>query len=174
MHCGKQEAVVFLKLAVNNKLADVRLCAACAAKKGAGPDGAGIGSLNIPEISGGFREFLPREKTALRCPVCSLTYREFKETGKLGCSGCYAGFEAQLTELFIHAQGSCLHKGQVYFPPAAAGLVKRTGKKAGKRVAGARTVQVLKRLEAALKAAAEREDFETAARLRDQIKKCLE
>ncbi|MCX5786671.1 MAG: UvrB/UvrC motif-containing protein [Elusimicrobia bacterium] len=204
MDCGRREAVVFLKMAVNNKVTDAHLCAVCAAKKGAGPalleQSTGVGdyrsgdkpsfpgqkggavpagyesgSLNIPDILGGingcFKEFLPAGKKALHCPACALTYREFKETGKLGCSVCYVSFDAQLSELLTRAYGSCLHTGKVYATRAAKSFEKCDSAATGKRERKAQTARRLKGLNAELKAAVDREDFETAARLRDQIKK---
>ncbi|HAH31001.1 MAG TPA: excinuclease ABC subunit B [Elusimicrobia bacterium] len=172
MDCGKSEAVVFLKMAVNNKVAEAHLCAVCAAKKGAGPDACESGSLNISEIGGGleggFSEFLPAGKKALHCPACALTYREFREKGKLGCPVCYTSFDAQLSELLTRVHGSCLHTGKVY--PARAAMRQGKCDSAAKRKRGAQTALRLKKLDSSLKEAVDREDFETAARLRDQIK----
>ena len=175
MDCGKREAIVFVKMAVNNKVAGAHLCAACAAKKGAEPDSCESGSLNISEITGGtngcFKEFLPAEKKTLQCPACALTYREFKETGELGCPVCYISFDAQLSGLLARVYGSCLHIGKVYPARAAKSRGKHCGAAAVNRERKAQTASRLDALKAGLKAAVDREDFKTAARLRDQIKK---
>lgn len=160
--CREKNAVVFLKLAVNNKVTELHLCPACAAKKGMG-FGLETGAFNISDIvgnmSGYFKDFLPQEKKTLRCVACGLKYSEFKETGRLGCPDCYAGFEAQLTELMTRIHGASRHAGRAYQGGPALKLSK------------AETARRLEELRAALKDAVAKEDFEAAARLRDELKR---
>ncbi|MBI4350770.1 MAG: UvrB/UvrC motif-containing protein [Elusimicrobia bacterium] len=160
--CREKSAVVFLKLAVNNKVTELHLCPACAAKKGMG-FGLETGAFNISDIvgnmSGYFKDFLPVEKKTLRCGACGLKYSEFKETGRLGCPDCYAGFEEQLTELMTRIHGASRHSGRVYRGGPAPKLSK------------AETARRLEELRAALKDAVAKEDFEAAARLRDEMKR---
>ncbi|OGR51514.1 MAG: hypothetical protein A2049_12130 [Elusimicrobia bacterium GWA2_62_23] len=159
--CHKAAASVFLKLAVNNKVTETHLCPACAAKKGMGL-GLETGAFNISDIvgnmSGYFKDFLPPERRTLRCGSCGLKYSEFKESGRLGCPGCYASFESQLTELMTRIHGAAHHSGRAYAGGAA---LKFSKAEAGRR---------LEELRAELKAAVDREDFEGAARLRDAMK----
>lgn len=159
--CRKNAAAVFLKLAVNNKVREMHLCPACAARKGMG-FGLETGAFNISDIignmSGYFKDFLPPEKKTLRCRGCGLKYAEFKETGRLGCPECYASFEPQLTELMTRIHGASHHAGRGYSGGAALKLSKA---EASRRLA---------ELRAALKDAVAREDFEAAARLRDEMK----
>ncbi|MCM2267777.1 MAG: UvrB/UvrC motif-containing protein [Elusimicrobiales bacterium] len=159
--CHKAAAAVFLKLAVNNKVTETHLCPACAAKKGMGL-GLETGAFNISDIvgnmSGYFKDFLPPERRTLRCRACGLKYSEFKESGRLGCPECYAGFESQLTELMTRIHGSARHSGRAYSGGAELKLSKA---ESGRR---------LEELRAELKAAVAREDFEDAARLRDAMK----
>ncbi len=160
--CREKNAVVFLKLAVNNKVKELHLCPACAAKKGMG-FGLETGAFNISDIvgnmSGYFKDFLPPEKKTLRCGACGLKYSEFKESGRLGCPKCYAGFEPQLTELMSRIHGASQHAGRVYRGGPALKLSK------------AETALRLEELRASLKAAVGKEDFEAAARLRDAMKR---
>lgn len=157
--CRKQNAAVFLKLAVNNKVKELHLCPACAAKKGMG-FGLETGAFNISDIvgnmSGYFKDFLPPERKTLRCQGCGLKYSEFKETGRLGCPECYAGFEPQLTELMARIHGSSRHTGRAYEGGPALRLSK------------AEAARRLEELRAALREAVQKEDFEAAARLRDE------
>lgn len=160
--CRKQNAAVFLKVAVNNKVQELHLCPACAARKGMG-FGLETGAFNISDIvgnmSGYFKDFLPPEKKTLRCGGCGLKYAEFKETGRLGCPQCYASFEPQLTELMARIHGAAQHSGRAYRGGPALKLSK------------AETARRLDELRAALKEAVGREDFEGAARLRDELKR---
>lgn len=160
--CRKQNAAVFLKLAVNNKVKELHLCPACAAKKGMS-FGLESGAFNISDIvgnmSGYFKDFLPPERKTLRCGACGLKYSEFKESGRLGCPDCYAGFEPQLTELMARIHGSAQHAGRAYADAPELKLSK------------AETARRLAELRAELKDAVAREDFEGAARLRDALKR---
>jgi len=158
--CGKNDAVIFLKAAVNNKVTGIHLCGHCAEEKGVTFSGLDAEPLNLSgmpgHFGGYFKEFLPREKRTLRCRTCGQAYHEFKESGLLGCPGCYAEFAPQLTELLTRIHGSCAHTGKQYAvtgkPPAARPRESAAG------------------LREALKKAVAREDFEAAARLRDRIK----
>jgi protein arginine kinase activator len=160
--CHKEAAAVFLKLAVNNKVTELHLCPACAAKKGMGL-GLETGAFNISDIignmSGYFKDFLPPEKKTLRCRACGLKYSDFKETGRLGCPECYAGFEHQLTELMLRIHGSAAHTGRAYSGGATLKLSK------------AEIARRAAELRAGLDAAVAREDFEKAARLRDALRR---
>lgn len=160
--CRKQNAAVFLKLAVNNKVKELHLCPACAAKKGMS-FGLESGAFNISDIvgnmSGYFKDFLPPERKTLRCGACGLKYSEFKESGRLGCPDCYAGFEPQLTELMARIHGSALHTGRACADAPELKLSK------------AETARRLTELRAELKEAVAREDFEGAARLRDALRR---
>lgn len=159
--CNKEAAAVFLKLAINNKVTEMHLCPACAAKKGMGL-GFESGAFNISDIvgnmSGYFKDFLPPERKTLRCRACGLKYSEFKESGRLGCPECYAGFGSQLTELMARIHGASRHTGRAYSGGAA---LKFSRAELGRR---------LEELRAELKAAVAREDFEGAARLRDAMR----
>jgi protein arginine kinase activator len=159
--CHKASAAVFLKLAVNNKVTEMHLCPACAARKGMGL-GLETGAFNISDIvgnmSGYFKDFLPPEKKTLRCRACGLKYSEFKETGRLGCPECYSGFERQLTELMLRIHGAAAHTGRAY---AGGAPLKLSKAETARRLAGLREE---------LKTAVAREDFEKAARLRDALK----
>jgi len=159
--CNKAAASVFLKLAVNNKVTETHLCPACAAKKGMGL-GLETGAFNISDIvgnmSGYFKDFLPPEKRTLRCGACGLKYSEFKETGRLGCPECYRSFEPQLTELMARIHGAAQHAGRAYDGCAKLKLSK------------AEFSRRMGELQAALKAAVAKEDFEGAARIRDSMK----
>ncbi|HNW45685.1 MAG TPA: UvrB/UvrC motif-containing protein [Elusimicrobiales bacterium] len=159
--CHKAPAAVFLKLAVNNKVTTVHLCEGCAAKKSAA-FGAETGIFNISDIVGNMNgylnDFLPAERGALACRACGLKYSRFRETGRLGCPACYKSFEPQLTELMKRIHGSARHTGRAY---AGGGAPKLS--KAG----AARRLEALK---TAIMTAVEKEDFETAARLRDALR----
>lgn len=91
----------------------------------------------------------------LACPHCGTTLRDFQEHGQLGCPHDYEVFEAFLMPLIERAhEGATHHVGKV--PPTAETTVRRqTG---------------LLRLRRELQEAVDHEDYELAARVRDQIR----
>ena len=89
------------------------------------------------------------------CDNCGLTFAQFREHSLLGCPRCYAAFEAQLAPLLERAhEGASHHVGKV---PHRAG-------------AGEQKQQKLLRLRKRLSDAVTAEDYEQAAKLRDEVK----
>ena len=88
------------------------------------------------------------------CPYCGTTPEDFRRTGRLGCSQCWAHFEEQLRALLRRIHGSTQHVGKLYLGDASEDEDRE-----------ARLNQLKRRLQRAV----EVEDFETAADLRDQI-----
>ncbi len=83
-----------------------------------------------------------------------MTFREFRQRGLLGCSKDYEAFASLLDPLIERAhEGATEHLGKV---PAQAGKSAR------------RRTELL-RLRRQLSEVVEREDYESAAKLRDQI-----
>ena len=88
------------------------------------------------------------------CPKCGLTFREFRLKGQLGCPNDYEAFRSLLAPLIERAhEGGTHHVGKV--PSTADSTIHRlTG---------------LVRLRRELQEAIEQENYEEAARVRDQI-----
>ena len=91
----------------------------------------------------------------VQCPRCGLLYSAFKETGRLGCAECYAAFQFQLRPLLRRIHGDTRHKGKS--PTRDSEGVSRS--------------RQMQRMYDELQRAVEREEFERAAELRDEIKK---
>ena len=89
----------------------------------------------------------------LSCPNCGITFKEFREHGRFGCPMDYDVFREQLLPLLENIHGETEHVGKV--PKHAP--------------SGSRQHYELIRLRRELSEAVEREDYETAAKLRDQI-----
>ncbi len=90
------------------------------------------------------------ELAGLTCPDCGLKFMEFRARGRLGCPLDYRVFARGLLPLLGRAHGATRHVGKV---------ARRRGD-AGERL----------RLRARLRDAIAREDYEQAARLRDQLR----
>lgn len=93
------------------------------------------------------------------CPVCGITFFEFRNQGRLGCPHDYVCFEKELDPLLLNIHGDTNHVGK---------HPKRSGKK------GTDKQTELIRLRREMDEAATREDYERASALRDQIRKLEE
>lgn len=92
------------------------------------------------------------------CPVCGITFYEFRNQGRLGCPYDYVCFQAELDPLIVNIHGETEHVGKksARFPE---GTEKRTQ---------------LIRLRREMKEAIDDEDYELASKLRDDIRKIEE
>lgn len=91
----------------------------------------------------------------LVCETCGLTFADFRESSLLGCPNCYKAFEQLLGPLLERAHdGGTHHLGKV---PRRAGAGEHRQ---------ANILRMRKRLDEAVN----REDYELAARLRDDIR----
>jgi len=87
------------------------------------------------------------------CPNCGITFKEFRSQGRLGCPHDYVEFASDLNALLENIHGENQHCGK---------LPRRAPD-------SSRQQHQLIRLRSELKSAIEDEDYETAARLRDEI-----
>jgi len=149
--CGK-DATVHLTEIVNGQKIERHLCEDCAAEEGITIKAQLPVSKIIEElISQASQE---KELADLRCDVCGTTFLEFRQRGLFGCPHDYEVFEDVLVGLVERAhEGHSYHVGKI---PANAGESQRRQNE-------------LLRLRGQLQEAVAREDYETAARLRDRI-----
>lgn len=100
--------------------------------------------------------------THVICPKCGMNYDEFTKVGKFGCAECYNVFGPLIEEHMKKLHGSNIHKGKLY----------RNTEKSPKEIPNQeKTVDVLN---AKLKEAIKLENYEEAAKLRDEIKSMKE
>lgn len=90
----------------------------------------------------------------VQCPSCGLSFTQFSQVGRLGCSSCYKAFDESLQPILRRIQAGLTHTGKV---PV----------RAGKRV---KYIKEIDRLREELQAKVHKEEFEEAALLRDRIK----
>jgi protein arginine kinase activator len=154
--CGQKEATVHLTEIVNDKVKKLHLCEGCAREKAQEMEE----HFGLGELLAGLTEFgedvtASKETAKLKCSNCGLTYAQFRKRGRLGCSDCYDAFKTQLAPLLKRIHGSDHHAGQV---PA----------KTVKKAAAPSRLEVLRER---MRKAVEAEEFEEAARMRDEIRK---
>lgn len=151
--CHQAKATVHITETIPEKR-ERHLCDECAAQEG-------VIVKQTPETTQEILQQFIKHKTGLRkgenleCPRCGMTFREFQNRGLLGCPQCYAALGKVLTPLINRAHGGATHHvGKV--PPKADDETRRhTG---------------LLRLKRELKQAIEDENYELAAKVRDQIR----
>lgn len=157
--CNENMATVHLTEIVNKKKKELHLCEECAREKGVSvkaqflPQEAAAETAAVVEkaVQGAIAR---AEDPSVACPVCGLTFAEFRASGRLGCANDYVAFKKGLLPLLEKIHGHVIeHKGKV---PAHVG--ERLERQ--KRVAALRV---------ALNKAIQKEDYEKAAELRDQI-----
>jgi protein arginine kinase activator len=88
------------------------------------------------------------------CPVCGITFYEFRNQGRLGCPHDYVYFEKELTPLIANIHGESRH----------------VGKRPRGHEAGNDQQTDLIRLRREMEDAKQKEHYEEAAKLRDQIR----
>ena len=102
----------------------------------------------------GAAEEIERGAPTQKCPVCGFTQADFKKTGRLGCSVCYATFAEGLNTLL-----KAMHKG-----------TEHVGKLPQRAHRAVELSDRMRSLTENLQKAVAEENYETAASLRDQIK----
>jgi protein arginine kinase activator len=155
--CQLNEAKVHLAQVVNGKVQKIDLCESCSQEKGVS-DTAGYA---LAEMLLGISGAKPAEektsgggKSQLRCPACGFTQADFKKTARLGCPECYETFAEPLAGMLKSMHRGTKHTGKApHAPPVAHDPARQ-----------------LLGLQGQLEEAVLKEDFERAARLRDQIK----
>ena len=183
MHPVKPGVVQSNDLAIDPTVG-IGLNASVISKAGAGSE-AGAGShigagVNKPDIaSGSFNPNLPFGVGMAmgvpigRCPRCSATMGQLRDSGLLGCPTCYEAFLPQLLPLLQrYHEGGGFHCGKAPKrlvtgqPPRLAAKPKRKSRPAVDLVALAQHIQELR---AKLVAALIDEDYRNAAIVRDEL-----
>lgn len=160
--CGKTATVHLTEIKGGKKL-EKHLCEQCAARNEGIPVKA---HTPINELLTNFvmaHSGLQKQSSGASCDQCGITWAEFRQSGLLGCAHDYEIFEKDLTPLIQRAHdGATHHVGKI---PA-----RRGSGGAAEIGAPMRHQPDTSRLRKELAQAVETEDYERAARLRDQIK----
>ena len=170
-NCGKKEANFMYTEIINGVKKEVRLCSDCAKKLGYLDNM----SFNMPfEFSNFFGDFLneydslmpslfTERPRALKCSNCGTDYDEFLTTGQFGCSNCYDVFQDRIEPLLRQLHGDTKYLG------------KRSGNKLSKININSDKEDVkednkISSLKRRLKEVIKEENYEEAAKIRDEIK----
>lgn len=89
-----------------------------------------------------------------QCPICGITFYEFRQGGRLGCPNDYVFFESELEPLLNNVHGNSLH----------------VGKRPKRGTDDTQQQTKLIKLRREMKEAVDKEEYEVASELRDRIK----
>jgi protein arginine kinase activator len=143
----------------NNQKIEKYLCNECAKQSGE-MNLAGLAfdnSFSVQDfLKGMFSQVIEEADQAeeMACPNCGMTYSEFSRGGKIGCSACYNTFGARLEPLLRRIHGASAHIGKV--PRRSGGLLEVKLR--------------IKRLKQELMRQVSSEEYEMAAKTRDEIR----
>lgn len=153
--CRELDASVHLTKLVEGEVTLEHLCASCAAARGIETTVTTPTKNVIGEFLHAVQHQASLEKVDnVRCTFCTMTLKDFRATGRLGCAHCYETFSPSLRELLRRVHGSAQHVGRKYLPPAPDLMERAT---------------TIGELRDRLRRAIANEEFEVAASLRDKI-----
>lgn len=159
--CHERPATLHFTQVINGQKTEIQVCEVCAKEKGYVYHADDPYSLH--NLLTGLFNFdtskidnpTYRQVTELQCPQCKMTFKQFKQVGKFGCATCYETFSDKLDPILrrVHA-GNTRHHGKI-------------PKRAGSDLQMKRQLQEYR---GQLQQLIEAEEFEEAAKVRDQIK----
>ncbi|QJW47509.1 hypothetical protein HA075_18050 [bacterium BFN5] len=154
--CKKRPACVHITKITNNQKVDKYLCEHCAKENGelifSTDHKFSVHDFLAGMFSHGLSETAQPKIEA--CKNCGMTYRDFSQTGKVGCSNCYVTFGNKFEPLLRRIHGSSAHIGKI--PKRSEGVLEIR--------------QRVKGLRQKLEQAITDEEYEQAACLRDEIR----
>lgn len=187
-NCGKNEANVKFTQIINGEKKQMFLCEDCSEKLGIDTNI----HLNMPiNFSSFLSDFfddvnaitpMPMLEKELKCEKCGLTFDDFMNTGKFGCSNCFEEFEQRIDPILKNIHGSNRHIGRLgnviegnkistdqddqFNNSNNTSNIKNSN---GSQTKNEKEKQI-EDLKSELKLAIKEERYEDAAKIRDQIK----
>ena len=148
--CGKNPATIHFTEIKDEVKQELHICEECANEKGLGTGGP-LPPMLFELMQGGKRGETQED---LRCPECGITFGEFRTKGRFGCPHDYTVFAEPLGPLLEKIHGSRSHAGRL---------------PRGRTTVDTATADHLLRLRRELKDSVRSENYEDAARIRDEI-----
>jgi protein arginine kinase activator len=165
--CNQRPAALHFTKIINGEKTEVNLCEKCAQEKGEmfminGGSGftfnnllAGLLNIDTTVQKQKQNQNTFHQEEVLQCNKCSMTFPQFIKVGRFGCAHCYETFKEQLPPVFrrLHS-GNWSHSGKI---------PKRIG-------GGIHLKKQVENLKSELKELIQQEEFEKAAKIRDEIR----
>jgi protein arginine kinase activator len=150
--CGERDGVIKIQRVWGKQTEELMLCEGCALELGIEPQST-MPTPSVQELVSGAFNADPEAEEDARCDGCGRLYRDIRQTGEVGCAQCYAVFEGEIRSILERRPSPAQHAGKY---PERLLMYKRFF---------VDRERVRRRLEAAVAA----EDYEAAARLRDEL-----
>lgn len=189
-NCGKNEVNFKYTQIINGVKKEMALCDKCAKS-------LGLETLDFSmpiDFSSFLGDFFNIEETdllpnftqiqTLKCKNCGMTYQEFVDSGKFGCSHCYDVFANKLDPVLKNIHGSINHVGRrsrLINKEKKLDLENIKKENVKKETTQNKDIQKedkidnknvkIEKLNEELKLAIKEERYEDAAKIRDEIKK---
>jgi len=163
--CQERPATLHYSKVVNGEKTDIHLCEKCAGESNNKYIFSEIGGYSVNDLLAGLfkgnngiyemKKNSFHKEQQIECPRCKMTFQKFTKIGRLGCSTCYETFKDQMKPIVkrIHS-GNVSHTGKL--PQKISGEISLKRK--------------LKDLKAQMQTFIEKEDFEHAIKIRDEIR----
>jgi len=155
--CKKRKATTYYKQIINGQVTESHLCSECAKEQGYSNIFSDF-SKEFDNLFGSFNSIFrnpyrisaPEE----RCSICGSTISDIAKSGRLGCSECYKTFGNKIMPTIKRIHGNTTHCGKV---PGAK----------GKQIRLKTNLEILRDK---LNEAVSKQEFEEAAKIRDEIR----
>lgn len=159
-NCGKAQATTHIKRVVNGDAQEHHLCSGCAKELGYTDMFSGFAPFSLSDFFGDFLGDMGKRAIGAkvtRCPKCGNSFNDIVRDSQVGCSECYRTFYDELVPSLERIHGKALHNGKhISVRPVE-----------NKEPTKEEKIESLKaKLDEAIKA----QEFEEAARLRDEIR----
>lgn len=152
--CGLKEATNHYKMVINGKAEEHHYCSDCNTELFGSMLPSGL--INTDELGSLLSNLFGGRHTEERnlCPGCGSSLKEISSFGRMGCAECYSYFARQIEPYLSRIHGSATHTGKV-----------------PKSVSPKRSlIREVERLKKELSEAVAKQEFEQAAKLRDELK----
>ncbi|MBF2508271.1 UvrB/UvrC motif-containing protein [Listeria welshimeri] len=158
--CGKNKADIALQqLNEAGKVESLYLCENCATEEALASEMDLVKAMDtFSEVALDFLTLLQKEESEQKsvvCKNCNLTFEEFLQTNRVGCSECYSAFEERLVPIIVRVQN---------------GYTKHVGKVPAEIERAESVEDEIIHLQDKLEQLIKNEEFEEAAVIRDEIR----
>jgi len=173
-NCNQHQATTHIKRFIGGRAEEFHLCPNCARESGLLGDGPNLFGQSFPDFgfqlsdlfSGFLGSSVKQQPAALapaaRCGMCGASLQEIAKTGRVGCAKCYEAFYAQLEPTLQRIHSSLEHAGKTPEDGNPDLRLRRERE------------QTLAALREQIAQAVKSEEYEEAARLRDEIRRLEE
>ncbi len=157
--CGSDGAFIHLTEIIGEDVQSVWLCPTCSRLRQETSLGRRDQASPLGKDSDSLASFLGEgnpeggKDRVVECPACSYTLAQWRQTNLLACPLCYQAFREVIVPHLRRFHGNASHLGKI--PKGSLGVSIPSAN--------------LNRLRLALEKAVAREDFEEAARIRDDL-----